>query len=142
MIGGTNTVGIVLDKLYPVGSVYIGTMSACPLADLIAGSTWESVGSGRVLQGADSSHAAATTVEAGLPNITGEFSGRCLINNSTSTSGAFYEGSSFSTQYAGGSDGTHTRTFAFDASRSSSVYGNSSTVQPAAYVVNIWRRTA
>ena len=32
--------------------------------------------------------------------------------------------------------------FTFDASRSSSIYGKSSTVQPPAYIVNVWRRTA
>ena len=33
-------------------------------------------------------------------------------------------------------DGTN-----INASRSSSIYGNSNTVQPPAYVVNVWRRT-
>ena len=28
-----------------------------------------------------------------------------------------------------------------DASRSSSIYGRSSTVQPPAYVINVWKRT-
>ena len=30
---------------------------------------------------------------------------------------------------------------AFNASKSSSVYGNSTTAQPAAYYINIWKRT-
>lgn len=30
----------------------------------------------------------------------------------------------------------------FDASRSSSIYGSSSTVQPPAYVVHIWKRVS
>lgn len=33
--------------------------------------TWIRIAQGRVLMGADDSHAAGTTVEAGLPNITG-----------------------------------------------------------------------
>ena len=28
----------------------------------------------------------------------------------------------------------------FDASRSNSIYGNSATVQPATYYINIWKR--
>lgn len=64
-------------------------------------------------------------VEAGLPNITGKVGG---IKDST-PDGAFYaEGGNF-----GGNTDTKAQQFAaayIDASRSSSVYGNSDTVQP------------
>lgn len=130
-----------LGKVYPVGSIYIGTQPTCPMASLIAGSQWELVAQDRALWGGDGTNA-NQTIAAGLPNITGEFSGRCLINNSTSTSGAFYQSSTYNTQLAGGSDSNHNRTFAFDASRSNSIYGSSSTVQPPAYRVNVWRRIA
>ena len=36
------------------------------------GGSWEEIASERVLMGASSTHAAGTTVEAGLPNITGD----------------------------------------------------------------------
>lgn len=36
----TNT---VLNIIYPVGSVYIGTQSTCPLATLISGSSWSTI---------------------------------------------------------------------------------------------------
>lgn len=137
----SSAINNLLSSLYPVGSLYIGTQFNNPLATLIAGSQWEVVATDRALWGGNGRNA-NQTIAAGLPNITGEFSGRCLINNSTSTSGAFYQSSTYNTQLAGGSDSNHNRTFAFDASRSNSIYGASSTVQPPAYRVNVWRRTA
>lgn len=86
--------------------------------------------------GGDSAVDIYTTQDEGLPNITGEFSGRCLINDSISTNGVFYETSTFNTQLAGGTAGSHNRTFAFDASRSSSVYGDSNHVTPINQAVN------
>jgi microcystin-dependent protein len=93
---------------------------------------------GKFLRGLGGNSAAnmSLTQAEGLPNITGEFSGNCLINNSTSTNGAFYESSTYSTQHAGGSDGSHNRTFAFAASRSSAVYGASEHVTPVNQAVN------
>lgn len=128
----------ILEALYPVGSVYITTANTCPLSTLISGSTWELVSSGRVLQGADSGHSAGTTIEAGLPNITGDFK---TTQWADINSGAFirdYTAGNFVAQGSNYPDvGVN-----FDASRSSSIYGNSSTVQPPAYCVNIWKRTA
>jgi hypothetical protein len=66
---GYMTTDDLLKALYPVGSIYIGTQSTCPLATLISGSTWVKVSEGRVLQGSDSNHNAGTTIEAGLPNV-------------------------------------------------------------------------
>lgn len=123
----------ILNNLYPIGSIYITTNETCPLS-LINGSTWTKVGTGRVLQGSDSNHAAGTTIEAGLPNITGSFQS----DDFHQPTGAFYFGNSVSGNAGGGSD----RVVNFEASRSNSIYGNSTTVQPPAYVVNIFRRTA
>ncbi len=135
----------LLKALYPIGSIYIGTQSTCPLATLISGSTWELVSSGRVLQGADNDHAAGTTIAAGLPNITGSFT----IGKAGYWGNQYYSSGAFSLSnnvYAEGnlssvSNGKGTAV-SFFASSSNSVYGNSNTVQPPAYVVNIWRRTA
>lgn len=130
----------ILEALYPVGSVYITTATTCPLSMLISGSTWELVSSGRVLQGADSGHSAGTTIEPGLPNITGNING-CESN--TGHQGA--DGAFVISGYTGGGEQNGNGTwvnFNFNASRSSSIYGNSTTVQPPAYVVNIFRRTA
>jgi len=64
-------------------------------------------------------------VEAGLPNITGGFT---MEHNSVQTNGAFYNGGTVSGKQ-GGSSGDTDAWFNFDASRSSSIYGNSDTVQ-------------
>lgn len=129
---------------YPVGAIYISTSSTSP-ANLFGG-TWESIASERVLMGVSSSHGAGSTVSAGLPNIVGTFSD--LAGGSISFGGAFSQGTpqSITMNYYQSSDNAwgwqYIRNGTFYASRSSSIYGNSGTVQPAAYYVYMWRRTA
>ena len=128
---------------YPVGSIYQSTNSTSPAA--LFGGTWEQIASERVLMGASSSHKAGTTVNAGLPNITGTANGGVLSMVTPSSDGAFggkyYDTSS---RHGGGDRGdwfsTYNRTF--DASKSNPIYGASNTVQPAAYYVYIWHRVA
>jgi len=133
--------GEAADKLgyYPVGSIYQSTDPTSPAA--LFGGSWEEIASERVLMGASSTHAAGTTVKAGLPNITGTLS---------DVMGSFYaypSGSgAFSVKGIGrslenGSSGNYGN-ISFDASKSNAIYGRSSTVQPAAYYVHIWRRVA
>ena len=137
--------GEAADKLgyYPVGSVYQSTDPTSPAA--LFGGTWEQIASERVLMGASSSHAAGTTAEAGLPNITGTANGGVLSMSTPSSDGAF--GGKYyntTTRHSGGDKGdwfsTYDRTF--DASKSNAIYGASNTVQPAAYYVYIWHRVA
>ena len=133
--------GEAADKLgyYPVGSIYQSTDPTSPAA--LFGGSWEVIASERVLMGASSTHAAGTTVKAGLPNITGTLS---------DVMGSFYaypSGSgAFSVKGIGrslenGSSGNYGN-ISFDASKSNAIYGRSSTVQPAAYYVHIWHRVA
>lgn len=143
-----NSISTLLTSLYPVGAIYIGVQSYCPLATLISGSTWIKVSEGRVLQGSDSNHNAGTTIAAGLPNIKGSAtstnsSAATCYNNSYT--GAITKVTISGTRYYSGASNSSSDTnmgIGFDASRSNSIYGNSSTVQPPAYVVNIWQRTA
>lgn len=128
----------LLNTLYPVGAIYIGTMNACPLQVLGVG-TWSLVSSGRVLQGVSSGQTTGTTVEAGLPNITGWFNSGGVDRGYTATGAFISSGKRYNG--ANGND-NYSEAFDFDASRSSSIYGNSDTVQPPAYLVNIWERTA
>lgn len=111
---------------YPVGSIYQSTNSTSPAA--LFGGRWEKIASERVLMGASSTHAAGTTVEAGLPNI--KFSFTAATVGSGNSSGGGYGNSPISSN------------FNLDASKSNAIYGRSSTVQPAAYYVHIWRRVA
>ena len=124
---------------FPVGSIYQSTDPTSPAA--LFGGSWEEIASERVLMGASSTHAAGTTVKAGLPNITGTLSNVMgTFFNSPSGSGAFsgkYMGSSLENGSSGGYSN-----ISFDASKSNAIYGRSTTVQPAAYYVHIWRRVA
>ena len=107
------------------------------------GGSWEEIASERVLMGASSTHAAGTTVEAGLPNLKGSFSGvASTAYPNFSNSGALSISRNNSIAgYEGGSYGSNC-TVSFDASKSNAIYGRSSTVQPAAYYVHIWHRVA
>lgn len=143
-VGARNTqINAILSALYPVGSIYIGTQSSCPLATLISGSTWTKVSSDKVLQTSSSSHSANSTIAAGLPNITGDLFSLSDYVKSGSTNKAFSKTSTSRTRGIGSGDNTEDwYQYKFSASGSSSIYGASTTVQPPAYVVNVWRRTA
>lgn len=140
MLGGTNSIGMALDQLFPVGAIYIGTMSTCPLQALGIG-TWTLKASDMVLQGAGSVGTVGSTIAAGAPNITATGTIGTIGSHAAPTiSGAFTNLRNGSV----GSDEPNTTGWLYDldASLSSSVYGNSNTIQPPAYVVNIWERTA
>ena len=129
---------------FAVGAIYQSTDATSPAA--LFGGTWEQIAENRVLMGASSSHAAGTTAEAGLPNITGSMvegskdQGPFRAEGYLVCEGAF-SGVEKSNSYTG-----HARVTGknydlyFDASASNAVYGASDTVQPPAYYVYIWRR--
>lgn len=134
---------------YPVGSIYQSADPTSPAA--MFGGSWEEIASDRVLMGASSAHVAGTTVEAGLPNITGSlkvpenevnYSPFRGSQKGLLKSGAlkFTEINASWTGYKADSGSAYN--IEFDASISNSIYGRSSTVQPAAYYVHIWRRVA
>lgn len=134
---------------YPVGSIFQTVSTTSPAA--LFGGTWAQIAFNRVLMGAGTGYTAGSTVEAGLPNITGSFT-----TKSTDVGGSPFSGdanvlsangslafSEKSTSYGGytGHSGSQYN-IQFDASRSNPIYGRSYTVQPAAYYVHIWRRVA
>lgn len=123
---------------YPVGSIYQSTSYTSPAA--LFGGTWQEIAQDRVLMGASYAHAAGTTVEAGLPNITGSFVAD-VKKGEHKVSGAFTAGNVIAStgEYNTFSD---VYKFSLDASKSNAIYGRSATVQPAAYYVHIWRRVA
>lgn len=132
-----------LKIIYPVGCVYLTTNSTCPLSSLFG--TWSLVSSGRALWTGTGSNG-NTTIAAGLPNIVGTLSnmystGTSYYNNS----GAFGKGSGLS-KHGGLNSGTnynHDYDVDFHASYYNTIYSDSvTTVQPPAYVVNVFRRTA
>ena len=123
---------------YPVGSIFQTVSSTSPAA--LFGGTWQEIAQNRVLMGAFSTHVADTTVEAGLPNITGSFVADVKMGEHK-VSGAFTAGNVIAStgEYNSFSD---VYKFSLDASKSNAIYGRSATVQPAAYYVHIWRRVA
>lgn len=125
---------------YPVGAIYISTSSTSPAS--LFGGTWESIASERVLMGVSSSHGAGSTVSAGLPNIKGAVLDT-WHGGRPSGSGALSVAVNGRSAVRNGDDGTFTwGDFYFNAASYNSIYGNASTVQPAAYYVYMWRRTA
>lgn len=129
---------------YPVGSIYMSTSSTSPAS--IFGGSWQSIASERVLMGVSGSHGAGSTVDAGLPNISSGSDAALDIQGSW---GAPNCRAPFAQTWQGNSElssSTWSSTpkvisARFDASLCNSIYGRSSTVQPAAYYVYMWRRT-
>lgn len=138
---------------HPVGSIY-QTISPENPAVTFGGGTWKKIAQDRALMGASDTHPAGTTVEAGLPNITGNFVGRPHQNGSSNIGGSIPAGcgGAFAMTFHGSDridNGVVESTvesksdmITFDASRSSAVYGKSTTVQPPAYFTYTWLRTA
>ncbi len=129
---------------FEVGDFIHTTNSVSPAARW--GGTWEEVAQDRVLMGASSTHAAGTTVEAGLPNITGstgEFASGYSSSPDRKNGALSYSGNgSQMNYYTSSGSGGYGYYIDFNASRSNAIYGRSSTVQPAAYYVHIWHRVA
>lgn len=141
----------LFETLYPVGSLYItsSNTTTCPLASIVkksdgTNSTWSLVSSGKALWTGTGSNG-NTTIAAGLPNITGNVNGVSNENfySTPTADGAFYVDNYANNAFSGGNGiANNSALLHLDASRSSSVYGKSTTVQPPAYVANVWRRTA
>lgn len=137
----------LLNYIYPVGSLYISTRSVSPASFL--GGSWTSLSGGYVLQSTLSSDA-GTYVSEGLPNITGSITNTvCEVlpsgNGTVSGSGAFAIENGSTSRYVSNAASTANRSkiIWFNAkSGGSSLYGNSSHVQPRAFEVRVWYRTA
>lgn len=135
----------VVERDHPVGSLYISENATSP-AELYGG-TWERI-EDCTIWGASDTHPAGTKLEAGLPNITGGFgfnsySGSGGWLSVASATGAFTgrRGSGAVAQ-AGATGVSGAVAVDMDASKSSQIYGASTTVQPPAYCLYLWRRVA
>lgn len=143
-IATTAWVRDLFEALYPVGAIYVTSSNSttCPLASIVkksdgSNSTWSLVSSGKALWTGTGSNG-NSTIAAGLPNITAGGILTSVAAKSGATTGVTKAVNGLdSGGYWNGGVGAGT----FDASKSNSIYGNSTTVQPPAYVVNVWRRT-
>lgn len=143
----------VVDMFYPVGTVYMSADKTKTKADFpfMAYGIWEEVPANLCLQTGAASEA-GTQRSAGLPNITGYrvakwggaddgkrsyYSGCFKQDRDTgmppTTNAADWNGENEEIVGTG---------FGFDASLSNPIYGSSNTVQPPAYIVRAWVRTA
>ena len=152
----SNAVADGLNEVMPAGTILPGMWKTAPKGFLLCdGATYQTsqypglasvLGAtgdtftvpnlvGRFLEGANAN--VGTYKDAGLPNITGYIG--VAVGDWNTAEGAFYNnGSAGSSKTGGSSFGSeyYTATKKFDASRSSSIYGNSNTVQPASFTVN------
>lgn len=124
----------------PIGSYFITETEDDP--NVLFGGGWQKLTGRYVLQCSDDTHAAGTTVEAGLPDIEGEVRGVFVWGNNGSGafSGSVKENP---TDFTVSTPRSHQwRTLNFKASNSNVIYGKSDTVQPPARIVNVWKRVS
>lgn len=145
--GVQHLVDKLLDRMYPVNSIYISTNSTSPAS--LYGGSWERYGTGRVLVSADDSDTDFTAGKTGgKKNYKAETEtdlAVCIAFDSNAvllfnTRGNIHTAAAFR---CGGSMATgHAINWSDQSVRNGQkVYGTLSTVQP--YVaVYIWRRTA
>lgn len=141
-------------RAHPIGSYYLTEGTENP-QDFIGGG-WEKLTGRYVLQCSDDSHKAGTTVEAGLPNITGDTGSLNWSDNDSSAldydtwlnSSGPYERRLFAVNgehivpIYSQEAGLRRVGVNFNASRSNPIYGRSDTVQPPARIVNVWKRVS
>lgn len=138
----------LIDVLYPVGSIYIGVQSVCPLA--VTGTSWVTISDGYYLQQKRTDKNLGDLVSAGLPNITGGISGDLCAKETPTASGAFNVVAGSRRGEANG--GYQYYSFNFDAANGevhtingqetyqNDIYGKDDRVQTDAIQVNIWKR--
>lgn len=142
------------EKMYsnphmPIGSIYLSVNNTNPSKWF--GGKWEKISTGRVLMGASSDSQLGTTVDSGLPNITGYVTPRWSDSSGQGMIMAGGYGGALYTSYSGTENwwskttemgGNRDDRINFDASRMNSIYGKSSIVQPPAFYCYIWCRVA
>ena len=136
----TNPTQALLEAIYPVGSIYIGTMAVCPLSALFG--TWQLVAQDRVLQGAGTRGSVGSTLNESLPNIKGGWEDQSGGNNAVTKTGAFSGSTGSTYSYGWGTSGGSVCSIDFNAHNSNTTYQDDAPVQQDAYLVNIWQRSA
>lgn len=141
----------LIDLIYPIGIVITtATDGALKPGEAEGLTEWEEIAQDRVLQGC--TNGAGGTLEAGLPNITGYITtgdgnsgASSVFGINNDYNGAFFIDDSIkrTTKFsAPGGTATNFFGFKFNAANSNTIYGKSDTVQPPAYKVHFWIRTA
>lgn len=130
----------VVERDHPVGSLYISENSTSP-AELYGG-TWERI-KDKFIMGASDTHPAGTTVEAGLPSIGGQLNGVLFSSDKPIANGLFSLSLANGWIITKGSSSGDVPVYANNLRPAANpIYGKSTTVQPPAYCMYIWRRVA
>lgn len=131
---GSLNLSFIIDMLLPVGTIYMTENANFDPNKSWGVGVWVKTAIDRVLQGTNDKNKVGTTIEAGLPNITGHMN----LGVWDGVSGAFKQSEyKIRTAYTEQEEFNSTD---FDASLSNHIYGSSSTVQPPAELVFIWKR--
>ena len=136
----------ILKTIYPVGSVYIGTQSTCPLATLISGSSWSQVATNVVVGVNTDVPVKGNGMTLGLTDGTNN----CGMANGYGTTRNYgclgvtknYYGSNIGTQFGESQQFTITDYSTYGITTDSSKSGIVGTVTRTNLAVNIWKRTA
>ena len=134
----------MFDAMYPVGSYAFGVMPTI--------GTWEEVVGDRALW-LKNDAADGTEIEQALPNITGSIRYNSQGGFVSSEASAYSKGAlqiGATTDYTFAVSGTgnpwvknsNGRELALDANKANSIYKNDANVQPNAYVMKVYKRTA
>ena len=143
---GSLNLSFILDTLFPVGTVYMTENANFDPNNAWGVGVWVKTAIDRVLQGTNDKSKVGTTIDAGLPNITGhsptssmtwkgwkgQKSGALSLDVGINPDIREYVAQNTNAW----GDGTLT----IDASQSNPIYGSSDTVQPPAELVFIWKR--
>lgn len=134
----------LLNKIYPIGSIYISVNQTSPASFI--GGTWQALDEGRTLWTTTTAGQGGTTVSAGLPNIEGSLESVVMAktydNQPYSTGALSFGNNVVNSSGAGEGWWTYLKPLYFNANDDNDIYGNSTTVQPPAFIVYMWKRTA
>lgn len=137
---GNNFKRELLDAIYPIGIVVEFVNGTNP-NEIMLGQKWEKLPGGRCLWSIENGEAGGP-IDAGLPNITGQFRAYTYDHDGYHT-GAFDTQARNGDGPGGGASNRAWITYKFNAASSSSIYKDSvTTVQPPAIKVYMWKRTS
>ena len=147
---GSLNLSFILDTLLPVGTVYMTENANFDPNKTWGVGVWVKTAIDRVLQGTSDKNKVGTTIEAGLPNITGGAVATFLYYNQQNFNNKEVRSGCFKGDYINDSvvilnrstspDNFYNTSLTFDANASNPIYGKSTTVQPPAELVFIWKR--
>jgi hypothetical protein len=152
--GGNSTIINLIDTFYPIGTVYMSADKTKTKADFpfMQYGTWEEVPANLCLQTGNTSEV-GTQRGAGLPNIQG-YSPTHFFSNLSDLEGGYKPNATYNmgaillrtwtarSNIRSTTGSLYDGAMEFNASKSNPIYGSSNTVQPPAYMIRAWVRTA